>query len=68
MAAVRDNCVIAGENLLIAQHRDTLRCARKHSGTYQPAMVDLEAEQGRAAGRRRRWLLSPCAVATQQVN
>jgi hypothetical protein len=36
MELMRRNCAIAGENLAIAQHRDTLRYARVRSGDYQP--------------------------------
>ncbi|GAX81110.1 hypothetical protein CEUSTIGMA_g8544.t1 [Chlamydomonas eustigma] len=32
------NCAIAGQNLLIAQHRDTLRYAKLRSGAYYPSL------------------------------
>lgn len=34
--AAHQRCIIAGENLLIAQHRDTLRYARIRDGKYRP--------------------------------
>ena len=36
------NCVIAGENLRIAQHRDTLRYSQVRSGFYRPLTVKFE--------------------------
>jgi hypothetical protein len=35
---VKDRCVMAGDNLRIAQHRDTLRYAKLRSGTYTPQL------------------------------
>ena len=40
--AVKRYCTIAGENLLIAQHRDTLRYAKLRSGGYLPKILRFE--------------------------
>lgn len=39
---MRRNCVTAGQNLAIAQHRDTLRYARVRGGDYQPRQHKFE--------------------------
>ena len=36
---IRDMCIMAGENLAIAQHRDTLRYAHVRGGAYQPKLT-----------------------------
>ena len=40
--ALQQACVIAGGNLLIAQHRDTLRYAKLRSGGYLPSLVNYQ--------------------------
>ena len=39
--ALRQHCLAAGENLLIAQHRQQLWYARRRGGTYTPALRRL---------------------------
>ena len=39
--ALKENCVTAADNLLIAQHRDTLRYAHVRSGSYAPRLFNL---------------------------
>eukprot|EP00877_Chromochloris_zofingiensis_P007303 jgi/Chrzof1/2826/Cz12g00080.t1 len=39
---VKDHAVIAGDNLRIAQHRDTLRYSRVRDGTYLPKLRKFE--------------------------
>jgi hypothetical protein len=39
---MKRNCAMAGENLAIAQHRDTLRYARVRGGDYKPRQHKLE--------------------------
>ena len=41
-AAIKRYCIAAGENLLIAQHRDTLRYAKLRSGGYLPKILRFE--------------------------
>ena len=41
-AAVKHACIIAGQNLLIAKHRDTLRYAKLRSGAYLPKILRFE--------------------------
>ena len=41
-SAVQRACVIAGQNLLIAKHRDTLRYATLRSGAYLPKILRFE--------------------------
>ena len=40
--ALRECCIIAGDNMLIAQHRDTLRYAEVRSGSYAPRLFNLQ--------------------------
>ena len=40
-AALERDCLEAGQNLLIAQHRDTLRYAVRRSGHHMPAVADF---------------------------
>ena len=39
--ALKECCVTAGDNMLIAQHRDTLRYAEVRSGSYAPRLFNL---------------------------
>jgi hypothetical protein len=39
---VQRQCIMAGENLRIAQHRDTLRYAHTRSGNYEPRLQRFE--------------------------
>ena len=43
--ACEDAAIIAGRNILIAQHRDQLRYARLRSGGYLPSIVDFKVGQ-----------------------
>jgi len=44
-AWVRAMCVEAGDNLLIAQHRDTKRYAMVRQGSYKPSLVEFQPGQ-----------------------
>lgn len=40
---VQELCIMAGQNLAIAQHRDTLRYAQVRSGAYKPRLTKFAA-------------------------
>ena len=40
---LKDQCIIAGDNLLIAQQRDCLRYSQKRTGSYSPRLFNITA-------------------------